>query len=167
MLKEKTIREIWTKAKTDNVPMFGTVAKLSTLPFMESYRYDFSDIDRTLKNEWGFMYPRDQFEDLGVTLEEFQANVSALLVTNRERLQRLWDINVSDYKPLDNWRKNEKETITNAGEDVQVNNVGARSATQNYGAQNEQMSYAKKTTDERQTDACRSRSYGVPYRRTD
>ena len=128
--------------------MFGTAEELAGLDFMEEYLTKYSSIDRTLKNQYGFMYPYEQYETEAETFEEFQENVFALLETYEQPLQRLWDMYVKEYDPLVNWSKHEEEDTEQSGADVKIDNLGQRQITQVNGAQITQVDYGQQRDDQ-------------------
>lgn len=108
-----TIKEIVAQAKTDNVPILGTVANLSKFSFLSDYISYFSKFDKIFGKLKGKYHPTDQSDETAESaLLTFQDDITDLIEMYKGNLERLYKAYTVEYEPIENSDVN--ETFTDA-----------------------------------------------------
>ena len=154
MANLKTLCKI---AKQNNVPLFGTSEQLAGLDFMNGYLADFAKFDRNTAVNVGFLEPiwnRNEEDSDEAVLSQFQEDASIVLFKNKKNLERLYELTLIDYKPLENYDRNEEKENTMSGGHT-TERQGTVSETMSGGHTNERLGSVSETlsgghTNERQ-----------------
>ena len=163
-MKQMTMLELYKENLASGKSLFPT----ADFNFMSDYNTNFAKYDKLFARNRHFFYYKDVFADSTTTakdvLEDFQADVNALLVTKQDSLQKIWDASRLDYSPLENYDAVENYTdttehssnVTNSYGNVNRENLyGAREDEHLFGAETRNGSVAKtgtETTAENGTD---------------
>lgn len=142
------LKTLWKIAKKSNVPLFGTIEQLAGLNFMNGYLADFAKFDRNTAVNVGFLEPiwnRNEEDSDEAVLSQFQEDASIVLFKNKKNLERLYELTLIDYKPLENYSMVEAGTDKTEGSNNVTSNYGEQSKTNTNGAQNETVNRGART----------------------
>ena len=112
------LKKLCKIAKQNNVPIFGTSEQLAGLDFMNGYLADFAKFDRNTAVNVGFLEPiwnRNEEDSDEAVLSQFQEDASIVLFKNKKNLERLYELTLIDYKPLENYDRHEDKENTMSG----------------------------------------------------
>lgn len=143
------LKTLWKIAKQNNVPLFGTSEQLAGLNFMSGYLADFAKFDRNTAVNVGFLEPiwnRNEEDSDEAVLSQFQEDASIVLFKNKKNLERLYELTLIDYKPLENYSMVEKGTDKTTGSNDVTSNYGEQNKTNVNGAQKETVGRGARTS---------------------
>ena len=136
MANRVSLKRLYNINKTSNTPFLGTTETLETLPFMTEYLTYFSKIDRHFVRNHKSWYPTYNLQDEDTeadVLEAWKDNIDDFLITNKETYTRMWNLFITEYKPLENYNKQEHTTDQHSGIDQNTDDIASRVNTSNYG----------------------------------
>ena len=141
------LKTLWKIAKQNNVPLFGTSEQLAGLDFMNGYLADFAKFDRNTAVNVGFLEPiwnRNEEDSDEAVLSQFQEDASIVLFKNKKNLERLYELTLIDYKPLENYDRYEDRTNSFFGGHT-TERQGTVSETMSGGHTNERLGSVSET----------------------
>lgn len=142
------LKTLWKIAKQSNTPLFGTSEQLAGLDFMSGYLADFAKFDRNTAVNVGFLEPiwnRNEEDSDEAVLSQFQEDASIVLFKNKKNLERLYELTLINYKPLENYSMIEEGTDKTEGSNNVTSNYGEQNKTNVNGAQKETSSRGART----------------------
>ena len=133
-------------------PFLGSREKLEWLPFMADYLANipgsstpnFKAIDRRFARLYSNFEPTYNVDDMGnpnispgIVLTEFQEDIFAMLVSNRNKYEKLYALTKMEYNPIENYNMVEKGIDKNGGRDTDTITDGSKTTTTEYGEHTE------------------------------
>ena len=136
MANRVSLKRLYNLNKTSNTPFLGTTETLETLPFMAEYLTYFAKIDRNFVRNHKSWYPTYNLQDEDTeadVLEAWKDNIDDFLITNKETYTRMWNLFITEYRPLDNYDRYEHIIDQHSGIDQNTDDIASRVNTSNYG----------------------------------
>lgn len=136
MANRVSLKRLYNLNKTSNTPFLGTNETLETLPFMAEYLTYFAKIDRHFvrnHKSWCPTYNLQDEDTEADVLEAWKDNIDDFLITNKETYTRMWNLFITEYKPLENYDRKEHIIDQHSGIDQNTDDIASRVNTSNYG----------------------------------
>lgn len=136
MANRLSLKRLYNMNKTSNTPFLGTTETLETLPFMAEYLTYFAKIDRHFvrnHKSWCPTYNLQDEDTEADVLEAWKDNIDDFLITNKETYTRMWNLFITEYKPLENYDRREHIIDQHSGIDQNTDDIASRVNTSNYG----------------------------------
>lgn len=136
MANRVSLKRLYNMNKTSNTPFLGTTETLETLPFMAEYLTYFAKIDRHFvrnHKSWCPTYNLQDEDTEADVLDAWKDNIDDFLITNKETYTRMWNLFITEYKPLENYDRHEHITDQHSGIDQNTDDIASRVNTSNYG----------------------------------
>lgn len=146
MANRVSLKTLYNLNKTSNEPFLGTTETLETLSFMAEYLTYFAKIDRHFVRNHKSWYPTYNLQDEETeadVLEAWKDNIDDFLITNKETYTRMWNLFITEYKPLENYDRHEHIVDQHSGIDQNTDDIASRINTSNYGKISETNTYGE------------------------
>lgn len=146
MANRVSLKRLYNLNKTSNEPFLGTTETLETLSFMAEYLTYFAKIDRHFVRNHKSWYPTYNLQDEETeadVLEAWKDNIDDFLITNKETYTRMWNLFITEYKPLENYDRHEHIVDQHSGIDQNTDDIASRINTSNYGKISETNTYGE------------------------
>lgn len=145
------LKKLWKISKSQAQPLLGSRLNLSQLPFMTGYLENTQAFDRNIALRKGFFQPLwnlDEEDTEENVLTQWRLDCYGFFLKNYQNLNRLYELMLKEYEPLENYNMKENYTDTDSGSDTITNVLGERARTEDLGSSTDTVNYGQdKVTD--------------------
>lgn len=150
MMKKVTFDDMYELARAAGKPLLFDTDIVTKFPYLAEYIDNFADFDRQFDNVMSSVYPIrnvEKYQSAAKVWEEFKYDCTAIVRRYDFNLKKLFTLIATEYKPLENFNREETTNDEKKENGTDINTYGAVTNRENLGAQEQQNDYGARARD--------------------